>query len=414
MKKKPIISSLLDIDFYKFTMGQMIYNRYSGIPVRYSLKNRMTGIILSRYIKEEVLRNELDHIMSLRFTDDELEYLSKIGNDKRRVFDEKFLDFLKTFKLPQYNLEVRQKNLVLEVEGPWEKSIYWETLILSVITQLYCDELMNKQLGITSQELEEQGHQILMDKLKIIKANPEIIFCDFGTRRRFSHSWHEKVIQYIMDEISPDQFLGTSNVYFARKYQLNPVGTMAHEVFMVIAAIMNESEISIKASHNQIIQDWWDEFGYDLSIALTDTFGADFFFEDMTKEQAQQWKGLRHDSGDPIAFGEQTIEFYKKNEIDPKTKTIVFSDSLDVESMNKIIDHFHGKIGVSFGWGTNLTNDLGIQPLSLVMKVVEASGHPTVKLSDNLAKVIGDSYEEIERYKGIFNYTKTNYEECRY
>jgi nicotinate phosphoribosyltransferase len=239
------------------------------------------------------------------------------------------------------------------------------------------------------------------------------VFSDFGTRRRFSRAWQDALIGKLSREVPPRQFSGTSNVYFARKYSLTPIGTMAHEMFMVMSGIMHDSDQTIYSSHNRVLQDWWDYYGFDLSIALTDTYGSDFFFRDLSPEQARNLKGLRQDSGDPIAFGEKAIRFYESRGIDPREKLLVFSDGLDIESIYRLTEHFSGRIKVSFGWGTNLTNDLGFGALSLVVKVVESCGHGAVKLSDNLAKAIGSS-EDIERFKRIFGYTGTLFETCRY
>jgi nicotinate phosphoribosyltransferase len=176
---------------------------------------------------------------------------------------------------------------------------------------------------------------------------------------------------------------------------------------------MAQSDDTIRASHNRVLREWWEEYGVGLSIALTDNYGTDFFFRDMTAEQARVWKGLRQDSGDPMAFGEKAIAFYERHGIDPREKLIVFSDGLDLGTIVKLADHFAGRIRVSFGWGTNLTNDVGFEALSLVIKVIEAHGHPTVKLSDNLAKATGEA-PDIEHFKRIFGHTVTTFEECRY
>ncbi len=197
------------------------------------------------------------------------------------------------------------------------------------------------------------------------------------------------------------------------KYGLLPMGTSAHELFMVMACIMGERDEDIRASHNKVLQDWWDEYNWGLSIALTDTFGTDFFFRDMTYEQAKNWKGLRHDSGDPIDFGERAIKFYKDKGIDPREKILIFSDGLDVQTILKISEHFKSRIKVTFGWGTNLTNDLGFKALPIVIKVSEANGKPTVKLTDNLAKAMGRK-EDIERYKRIFGYAHSEYKRLKY
>ena len=211
----------------------------------------------------------------------------------------------------------------------------------------------------------------------------------------------------------PQQFLGTSNTAMAMQYGLLPMGTLAHEMYMVMAGMMADNDATIRASHNRVLQEWWDEYGWGLSIALTDTYGSDFFFRDMTAAAGAAWKGLRQDSGDPMAFGEKAIAFYERHGVDPRDKLLVFSDGLDLGTIIKLADHFAGRIRVSFGWGTNLTNDLGLEALSLVIKVVEANGRRTVKLSDNLAKATGEGHD-IERYKRIFGHTVTTFEACKY
>jgi nicotinate phosphoribosyltransferase len=262
------------------------------------------------------------------------------------------------------------------------------------------------------------GVTVLLKKIKALTAfylaRNELTFCDFGTRRRFSREWQDYVVGVLVEDMPKGQFLGTSNTYLAQKYNLLPMGTSAHEMFMVMAGIMHDSDHEIRASHNQVLREWWTRYGMGLSIALTDTYGTDFFFRDMSEEQARNWKGLRQDSGDPIAFGHSALAFYKNRKIDPKEKILIFSDGLEVPRMMHIAEHFFGKIKTSFGWGTNLTNDLGMLPLSLVIKVVEANGNGTVKISDNPAKATGKP-EDIERFKRIFGTPMVlGYEECKY
>jgi nicotinate phosphoribosyltransferase len=197
------------------------------------------------------------------------------------------------------------------------------------------------------------------------------------------------------------------------QYGLLPIGTLAHEMYMVMAGLMADRDDSLRASHNRVLQEWWEEYGWGLSIALTDTYGSAFFFRDMTAAQAHAWKGLRQDSGDPMAFGEHALAFYEQHGVDPRNKLLVFSDGLDLGTILKLADHFAGRIQVTFGWGTNLTNDLGFEALSLVIKVVEANGQRTVKLSDNLAKATGEA-QDVARYKRVFGHTVTAFEECTY
>jgi nicotinate phosphoribosyltransferase len=184
---------------------------------------------------------------------------------------------------------------------------------------------------------------------------------------------------------------------------LVPMGTSAHELYMVMSGIMHESDDLIRASHNQVLQDWWELYGWGLSVAVTDTYGSEFFFRDMDREQARVWKGLRHDSGDPFEFGERAIGFYEGLGIDPREKLIIFSDGLELETILALSERFQGRVKLSFGWGTNLTNDLGFDPISIVVKAIEADGRRTVKLSDNLAKATG-TQEDIQRFRRIFGH----------
>ncbi len=408
----PIIRSLLDVDFYKFTMGQVVFKKYADVPVRYALKCRTKGARLATYIDEVELRAELDRARTLRFNKTELHYLRGTNEYSDRMFVEPYLEFLGGLTLPPYELERMSDDFRLEFAGPWATTIYWETIALSIINELYNRAQIKRLSRFENDLVYATGKMRLAEKIRAMRARPNVRFSDFGTRRRFSREWQDYVVRTLAEEL-PSQLLGTSNTYLAMKRGLVPMGTSAHEMFMVMAGIMHGSDDEIRASHNRVLQDWWEEYGHGLSIALTDTFGTNFFFRDMSEEQAHLWKGLRQDSGDPVAFGEKAIAFYERMGIDPRDKLIIFSDGLDIGAMLAIADRFAGRIKVAFGWGTNLTNDLGINPLSLVVKVVEANGHGTVKLSDNIAKATGRS-EDIERFKRIFGYSETTNEECRY
>lgn len=407
-----IIQSLLDLDFYKLTMAQVAWKHFPNIPVQYSFKNRTTSINLSDYISEEELRLELNHVRQLRFTDEEIAYLRENQYFKAGFFQEDFLNFLRGLRLPNVDVKKENTGYKIDIRGTWSETILWETLVLSIVNELYYRSLLSK----TNRELSEarrEGLRRLNHKIKILKRNPKVIFVEFGTRRRFSRDWQEFVVRRLAAELPNSQLLGTSNVLLAKKLNLRPVGTFAHEMFMIFAGIYHDSDNDVRASHNKVLQVWWETYGEPLSIALTDTFGSDFFFQDFTKEQAQNWRGLRQDSGDPIEFGERAIEFYKQKGIDPKTKLILFSDGLELGTILRLNKHFFGRIKVSFGWGTNLTNDCGFKPLSLVVKPVRSCGQPIVKLSDNIAKAIGRP-EVIERFKRIFDYHTRFDEACTY
>lgn len=408
----PIIRSLLDIDFYKFTMGHWVFKHYPDVPVRYAFKNRTAHVRLADYIDEAELRCELDHVRTLRVNVSEVHYLRGTNEYGERIFSEEYLQFLQGLRLPPSELARVDGTYRLEFAGAWSEAIYWETLALSIINELYYRALLARLSAFERDTVLATGTLRLADKVKILRMRPDITFSDFGTRRRFSRDWQAYVVHVLAQEM-PQHMLGTSNTAMAMQYGLLPMGTLAHEMYMVMAGMMADTDATLRASHNRVLQEWWDEYGGGLSIALTDTYGTDFFFRDMTAQQAHAWKGLRQDSGDPMAFGEKAIAFYERHGIDPRDKLIVFSDGLDLGTIIKLADHFAGRIRVSFGWGTNLTNDLGLEALSLVIKVVEANGCRTVKLSDNLAKATGEGHD-IERYKRIFGHMVTTFEECKY
>ena len=411
----PIIESLLDADFYKFTMGQLVFKKYKDVPVTYAFKNRTKRVALGDVVDEGALREELDHVRTLRFNNSELHYLRGTNEYGERMFGEEYLLFLKNLTLPPYRLERSEGQLRLEFQGKWSEAIYWETLALAIVNELYYRALVSKLSRFERDLALATGRLRLSEKINVLRRHPQISVVDFGTRRRFSRAWQFYVDETLAAEL-PGQFLGTSDTESALEHGLVPMGTSAHEMYMVLSGVMYESDETdetIRASHNKVLQDWWTEYGWGLSIALTDTYGTDFFFTDMTAEQARNWKGLRQDSGDPFVFGEKAIAFYERHGIDAREKLIIFSDGLDVDTIVRLFERFAGRTKLSFGWGTNLTNDLGFEPLSLVVKVVEAAGQKTVKLSDNLAKATG-SPEDVERFKGIFGYHGSTFEECRY
>lgn len=408
-----IIKSLLDVDFYKFTMGLLVFLKYRNVDVRYGFTCRTKDVSLGKVIDFRKLKDELDQVFRRQFNNSELYYLRGTNEYQKRMFGEEYLNFLKSLQLPKYDLRVEDDNLKLEFEGNWSEAIYWETIALSIINELYYQAQLEKMSAFEREVIFSQGRIRLMEKIKILKNRPDIKFIEFGTRRRFSRDWQDYVVSVLANELPRSQFLGTSNTYLAMKYGLVPMGTSAHELYMAYTGIYHGSDDEIRNSHNKSLQEWWDLYGYGLSVALTDTFGSDFFFRDMTEEQAHNWKGLRQDSGDPIEFGEKAIKFYQNYGIDPREKLIIFSDGLDIRMIIKLADHFKGRIKVSFGWGTNLTNDLGLKPLSMVIKLIESNGYGTVKLSDNLAKATGN-HKDVERFKKIFGHTVTMNEATTY
>ncbi|HLD96266.1 MAG TPA: nicotinate phosphoribosyltransferase [Patescibacteria group bacterium] len=415
-KDEPITSSLLDTDFYKFTMGQLIFRSYPDVEVEFGLINR-SGAPLANFIREEELRAELDQVQSLRFNNSELHYLRGTNEYGERMFGEDYLQFLQNLQLPPYRLERVDDSYRLSFTGPWAAATYWETPALYIVTELRCRSLMDTQSRFDQDATHAAGISRSREKIERLREYPKITFSDFGTRRRFSGAWHDYLVGALAEEL-PAQFRGTSNVYLAMKHGLLPMGTSAHERNQVVTALAfeeagadaNDAE-TIIASQKKVLDEWWDLYGHGLSIALTDTFGSPFFFRTAPEYVARDWKGTRQDSGSPFSYGEQAINWYAKYGVDPLSKLTVFSDQLDVQRMVDLHLAFRGRLGHTFGWGTNLTNDLGFRPISIVIKALRANGRSTVKLSDNLAKAIGEP-EEVARYKRAAGYTNTGSEEC--
>ncbi|MEK7574151.1 MAG: nicotinate phosphoribosyltransferase [Patescibacteria group bacterium] len=412
----PIIKSLLDTDFYKFTMGQLVFRRYQDIKVVFGLINR-SGAPLARFIREDDLRKELDYVRKLRFNNSELHYLRGTNEYGDRMFGEDFLQFLKNMELPPYDLRRVGEDYWLEFSGAWPKVMYWEITALSIISELYYRAQLEKMSRFGRDVVYADGTARLLEKIKALRQYPDITLSDFGTRRRFSGVWHNYLIGVLKEEL-PKQMRGTSNVLYAMNHGLLPMGTSAHELPMVVAAVAfakadgSRPDLEILSdAQNQVLREWYELYGSGLSIALTDTFGSDFFFRTAPADVARGWKGTRQDSGDPFDYGEKAIGWYERRGIDPKDKLIVFSDQLNVELMIELHRRFRGRIGHTFGIGTNLTNDLGLKPISIVVKASKANGHSTVKLSDNPAKAMGES-EEVRRYKQAADYINTKAVEC--
>lgn len=406
-KDEPIIRSLLDIDFYKITMAQFAWGYRQLVPVGYGYKNRTTRIRVADVVPVEELREQLEHTRTLRSTGAEINFLRSLDG----LFEGDFLEFLREVRLPEISVRVVDGQFDIETEGFWPEAIFWETIILSTVNELYYRNLLEKE-GRTLQDLYPEGMRRLFEKIAKLRANPEVKFIEFGTRRRSSREWQE-IVTFILSRLVPEQLLGTSNVHLARTLHLQPSGTCAHENDMVYAALAGDDDEMLRDSHKRMLEDWWDLYGERLAVALTDTFGSDFFFEDFTLEQARNWRGLRQDSGDPYEFGEREIAFYQNFGIDPKTKLLLPSDGLDVDLMIGLTNRFADRINVVHGWGTNLTNDLGLDPISHVVKAISANGVHTVKLSDNAAKATGDP-KDVERYKRVFGYTRTASQETIY
>lgn len=383
------------LDYYKFTMSQLQYEQMPDVQVTFGLINR-SAVRLADMIDLDALRHDLDTVRQRGFGADELAYLAGLRTSQGTpVFAPAYVNWLAQAQLPAVDVWV-DGDLRVQTSGAWPLVTFWETVVMSAINQHYFAGYV-RQHGLNLAYVYAEGIRRLDAKIALLQQYPGIKIVDFGTRRHFGFDWQTQVVARLQQQC-PSQLIGTSNVALAQRFGLRPIGTFAHEMPMVYAAVAEHHGHDIRHSHQRFLYDWYARYGVDLSIALTDTFGSGFFFHDFTATQAQQWRGVRHDSGDPLAFGERVIGFYQRHGVDARTKTIVFSDSLTVERIVELYRRFAGRINVLFGWGTNLTNDVGLTPLNIVMKTISADGVATVKLSDHAGKHMGPK-EKIERYK---------------
>lgn len=425
----PILRSRLEPDFYKFTMGQVIWRKYGDVRARFALRNRTAQVKLGRVLDLGELREQLDHARRLAFTDDELHYLRGLTAGDHRLFGEEYIAFLRRLRLPDYELERRGDGLVLAFPGLWAETTYWETMALSVVNETYYRTLLRRLTAGERASILAEGIRRLEDKIRTLRQRPDIAFSDFGTRRRFAAAWQYHVDEVLRDELNhgaaTGQFLGTSNTHAAMALGLVPMGTSAHELPMIVAGMLDPGDADpqwLRRAQRQVLDDWWNQYGWALSIFLPDTFGTDLFFSVVTAQELRNWKGFRWDSGDLFAFGDRVIEAYRGAGVDPLAKLLVPSDALDLSLILRAQDHFGSRIRVSYGWGTGLTNDLldnvmrggdWFGPMSIVIKPAEANGRGLVKLSDNPAKAMGRP-EDIERYKLAAAYGEHESVSCKY
>lgn len=423
-----IISSALDNDFYTFSVGQFVFHRHRSVPVRYGFRNRTKSVNLAKHINEQQLREELDHVKNkIRFLNSDLHYLRGTNEYGKRMFEEDYLDFLREFRFPDYDLKWHEDGFDLEFAGTWAEAIYWEVPALAIVNQLYFESLMKNFSRFERDTVYAEGKVRLAMKVRILRHHcPELKFSDFGTRRRFSAEWQDEVNRTLIEEFTEKgsaQFLGTSNVLIANKYNLMPMGTSSHQTFMIMAANALEEAKDVKSqdelmeilrqSQLRMVKEWTEEYGLGLSIFLPDTFGSKQFFELMPENILRDWKGSRQDSGDPDEYATMLLEFYEKYGIDSRYKILIPSDGQTLETMIPFFLKFRKQFSVSFGWGTNLTNDLGLNAISIVIKPIEAFNRGLVKLSDNAAKAIGNPADK-DFYKRAFRNQQTFNKECKY
>lgn len=407
-KLDPIVRSLLDTDFYKILMLQMIWGLYPQVDASFSLINRTRTVHLAEEIDIEELRDQLDHARSLSFSKKEMIWLA--GNSfygSKQIFEPGFLKYLETFRLPEYRLEQRDGQFVLEFHGRWVQTSMWEIPALAIINELRSRAAMKRYGPFTLDVLYARAKAKMWEKVERLQKLPDLRISDFGTRRRHSYLWQRWCVEALKEGIG-DNFTGTSNVMLAMDNDLEALGTNAHELPMVLAALAR-TDAALKAAPYQVLQDWESYYGGNLKIVLPDAFGTTAFLRD-APDWVADWTGFRPDSAPAIEGGEKIIAWWRQHGRDPREKLLIFSDGLDVDMIEAAYLHFTGKVRMAFGWGTNLTNDFehcapdtnpGLDPISIVIKVSQAGGRPAVKLSDNPAKATGDA-TEIARYLSIF------------
>ncbi|HTV84171.1 MAG TPA: nicotinate phosphoribosyltransferase [Dyella sp.] len=387
-----IVTSLLDTDLYKFSMMQVVLHQYPAAHVEYRFKCRNPGVDLVPYIEE--IREELHALCSLRFTEQELDYLREW-----RFLKSDFIDFLALFHLNAKYVQISPSALgngeiEIKICGPWLHTILFEVPLLAIVNEIYFRH------NSVDADLDE-GRRRLREKISLLRDTAGYTECriaDYGTRRRYSRDWHWEVATTLRDGLGM-QLAGTSNVWLAWQLGLRPLGTLAHEYLQAHQALgprLRDSQVAA-------LEAWAKEYRGDLGIALSDVYGLTAFLRDFDMYFCKLFDGTRHDSGDPFAWGERVLAHYQANRVDPRGKVLVFSDGLDIPKVMKLYHHFHGRCQLAFGVGTNLTNDVGPTPLNIVIKMVRCNGQPVAKLSDSPGKNMCEDDAYIAYLRQVFD-----------
>ncbi len=393
----PIIQSLLDTDLYKFTMLQVVLHKFPQTHSVYQFRCRNledTAYPLSDILAE--LNAQLDHLCQLKFKEDELQYLRNL-----RFIKSDFVDYLELFQLKRRFIHASidaQGRLDIRVEGPMVQAMMFEIFVLAIVNELYFQRIRNDEIWA-------EGERRLQQKIALIQSyqqqqlpeDPPFLVSDFGTRRRYSFAWQKHVIAAFHQAV-PEVFRGTSNVLLAKELGITPIGTMAHEFLQAFQAL----DVRLRDFQKAALETWVQEYRGDLGIALTDVVGMDAFLRDFDLYFAKLFDGLRHDSGDPYVWGDKAYAHYKKLKIDSKTKMLTFSDGLNVEKAWALHQYFKDRFQVSFGIGTNLTNDMGQTALNIVLKLVECNGQSVAKLSDSPGKTMTDNDTFLAYLRQVF------------
>ena len=373
MKLDPIVISLLDTDLYKFNMDQVIFHKHTDLCGKYYFKCRNEGVRFTPEMLEEI-NAQIDHLCTLRFRKDELNYLRSI-----RFIKNDYVEFLRLWRpIREYVSTSLSKDgeLSIIVDGPLFSAMQFEIHLLEIVNEVYF------RMSYDYDKLLKSAEEKLNKKIEALNDGTYTFkFAEFGCRRRLSREWEDVVVRRMSTET--DKCIGTSNVYLAMKYNLTPIGTYAHEFVQMYQGI---DRYPLAYTNHYAMRDWYDEYDGDNGTALTDTITTDLFLLDFNRSNVNNYNGVRHDSGDPYEWGEKIIKHYESYGVDPRTKQLLFSDSLDFDRAQKLFDYFKDRAKVAFGIGTFCSNDTCVDPLNIVIKLQYVNDKPVAKLSDNPEK----------------------------
>jgi nicotinate phosphoribosyltransferase len=425
-KLDPIVRSLLDTDFYKFLMLQFIWKNFPTVTATSEVHNRTTRVHLAERISAAALRDQMEHVRELRFRRSELVWLA--GNTfygVKHIFEPAFLEWLEHgFKLSDYEIHEENGQLIIRFSGLWTDVTMWEVYSLAIVSEMKTRAALAELSEIELDVLYARAKTRLWDKIEKLRTLPSLRLSDFGTRRRHSFLWQEYCVESLQKALnnggaggrsqSIDRFTGTSNTALAYKHDLEAIGTNAHELPMAMAAMASRgTDDDLRASQYKVLELWSHSYDNELLIMLPDTFGTTQFLEG-APDWVAKWTGERADSKDPFVAGDEYINWLTHRGQDARKKRLIASDGLDVDKILRLHEYFDGRIRLSNGWGTLLTNDFRgchprgpaaeqdtFAPISLVCKLTSADDVPTVKLSDNPNKATGPA-DLIERYRRVF------------
>ena len=383
MKLEPIVVSLLDTDLYKFNMDQVIFHKHTDLCGQYYFKCRNENVVFTPEMVEEI-KEQVDHLCTLRFKKEELDYLRSI-----RFIKNDYVEFLRLWHPIRDYVSVglsEEGELSVVVDGPLFSAMQFEIYLLEIINEVYF------RMKYDYEALRKSAEERLNAKIKAFNEGVySFSFAEFGCRRRLSREWQDEVVRRFAYETQ--NCSGTSNVYLAMKYNLTPIGTYAHEFVQMYQGI---DSIPLAYTNHYAMQDWYNEYLGDNGTALTDTLTTDLFLLDFNRSMVNNYTGVRHDSGDPFEWGEKIIAHYKKYGVDPRTKLLLFSDSLNFDKAQKLYNYFFGRAKISFGIGTFVSNDTDKTPLNIVIKLQDVNGRPVAKLSDASGKAMCRDDEYLE------------------